>query len=507
MHYLIINKTIKFLLFISFFALISCASPELRPFKEAKFPSIVKNIPIEAPANVWQRLFPLYQLPTVQNERVQAQINWYLKHPEHLTRVQKNAAPYIYHIINEVEARGLPGELALLPIIESAYKPFSYSHARAAGLWQFIPSTGRAYGLQQTWWYDGRRDIYASTNASLNYLTKLSKRFDGDWLLALAAYNAGGGSISLAIRKNKRKGLSGDYWSLKVRKETAQYLPKLIAVATLLANAEKYNIELLDIPNEAHFERVDTIKQIDLTRAAELANISIEELFSLNPGFNQWATSPDGPHYLLIPIEKAAAFKNKIATLPDSQRLKWIRHKVKRGETISQIARKYRATIAQITQANNIKNNLIRQGKHLLIPTASNSNNTPVIQHSAKQNSGYKISYRVKSGDSFWLIAKRYHIGVKQLAKWNRLSPTHTLKIGQKLVIWSKDSHPDAPTLLTSTHKNQTIYYTIRNGDSLYRIARKFNVSINDLKRWNTLKKKYLKPGKTLKIVVDVTRS
>lgn len=531
MHYLITNKTIRFLLFASFSALIACTPPQLRPPEATKFNTPIKpemavasvvDVPLKqptvdvpaVPVNLWQRLFSLYKLPAIDNKRVQAEINWYSKHPEYLDRVQKNATPYLFHIVNEIEKRGVPGELALLPIVESAYRPFAYSHGRAAGLWQFIPSTGEAFGLKQTWWYDGRRDVYASTNAALTYLSKLSKRFNDDWFLALAGYNAGGGSVSSAIRKNKRLGRNTDFWALDLRKETKHYVPKLIAISTILANAEKYNITLRDIPNEPFFERIDTKKQIDLARAAEIADISIEELYVLNPSFNQWATSPDGPHYLLIPSSKSADFKNRLADLPDSQRLKWVRHKVKSGETLGQIARRYHTTIAQIERANQIKNKLIRAGKHLLIPTANyNSSlytNSVAMRKNAIVNTtrkGYKAEYYVKSGDSFWSIAKRYQVGIRSLAKWNAMAPRDPLKIGQKLVIWSDKSHPTAHTQMTSARKHQTIRYTIRNGDSLYLISKKFKVSINELKRWNSLNKKYLQPGQKLKIIVDVTRS
>ena len=340
-------------------------------------------------------------------------------------------------IVNEIEKRGLPGELALLPIVESAYKPFAYSHGRAAGLWQFIPSTGIAYGLKQTWWYDGRRDVYASTNAALTYLTKLSKRFDDDWFLALAGYNAGGGSVSSAMRKNRRLGHPSDFWALSLRKETRHYVPKLIAIASILANADKYNVTLIDIPNEPFFEKVNITKQLDLARAAELAEISIEDLYILNPSFNQWATSPEGPHYLLLPVSKSADFKTKLAALPDSQRLKWVRHKVKNGETLGQIARRYRTTVTQIKQANPIKNNLIRAGKHLLIPTANYNNRLYASSADMRKSDiintsrqGQKVEYYVQSGDSFWSIAKQYGVGVRSLAKWNAMAPRDTLFLG-----------------------------------------------------------------------------
>jgi len=533
MPYSITNKMLKFLLFASLSVLFSCSSINLTPPKvtepNGNKPVSLKqhseSVALTAEPNIaqiepkltvketlWQRLFALYQFPAVDNERIQAQINWYLKHPSYLARVQKNAEPYLYFIVNEIEQRQIPGELALLPVVESAFKPFAYSHGRAAGLWQFIPSTGRAFGLQQTWWYDGRRDVYRSTHAALSYLTKLSKRFDDDWLLALAGYNAGGGTVSSAIRRNKRLGKNHDYWALTLRQETENYVPKLIAIATILANAEKYKVPLRDIPNAPFFSRVDITKQLDLARAAELAEISIEQLYELNPAFNQWATSPHGPHYLLIPQQHAESFSLKLATLADSQRLKWIRHQVKAGETLGHISRRYHTTSQQIMLANKLTNNTIRAGKHLLIPTASYNNtlysNSEEMRKKAiinRSQRGHKLEYFVQAGDSFWSIAKQHKVSVRQLAQWNAMAPGDTLALRQKLIIWSK--HASSKSLLTHSNKNQTIRYTVRNGDSLYLISKKFKVSVRDLRQWNLLQKKYLKPGQTLKIVVDVTRS
>jgi len=533
MHYLITNKIIKFLLFVSVTSLLSCSSITPPPVVETKSSKVdgstistasapskpektaviqTAETTAESRTNLWQRLFSLYQFPVIENSRVQAQINWYLKHPEYLARVQKNAEPYLYFIVNEIEQRQLPGELALLPVVESAFRPFAYSHGRAAGLWQFIPSTGRAFGLEQNWWHDERRDVYLSTQAALTYLTKLSKRFDDDWLLALAGYNAGGGTVSSAIRRNKRLNKPTDFWSLKLRKETENYIPKLIAIATVLAHPEKYHIELRDIPNEPFFTRVDIQKQLDLARAAELADMSIEQLYGLNPAFNQWATNPKGPHYLLIPQQKAESFSLKLSQLADSQRLKWVRHKVKPGETLGHISRRYQTTSQQIILANKLRNNTIRAGKHLLIPTASYNDalysNSKAMRKKAIVNRtrrGHKLEYFVQTGDSFWSIAKQHKVSVRQLAKWNAMAPGDTLTVHKKLIIWG--SQPTSSSLLKASRKNQTIRYTIRNGDSLYLIAKKFNVSVRNLKHWNRLNKKYLKPGQVLKIIVDVTRS
>ncbi len=528
MQYLIINKTIKFLLFASCLFLISCSSFSIRSLTQTKFSepgdtvqtvvAINKdNHHTETPQannDLWQRLFALYQLPQVDNDRVQAQIDWYSKHPNYIKQVQKNAAPYLYYIVNEVEKRQLPGELALLPIIESAYRPFAYSHGRAAGLWQFIPSTGRYYGLKQSWWYDGRRDVHASTQAALTYLSKLSKRFDNDWFLALAAYNAGGGTVSNAIKQNRKRDAGTDYWSLALRKETRQYVPKLLAIAHILSNAEQYGIELQAMPNTAYFETIDTVKQIDLARASELADISIDELYQLNPAFNQWATDPHGPHYLLIPVDKALQFKQGISQLADEQRVKWQRHKVKSGETLSHIARRYRTSVALIKQTNRISSHSIRAGKYLLIPTARYdeslySRSTKMRKKAIvnKPRSGERLQYRVKQGDSFWRIAQQHQVSVRQLAKWNAMAPGDLLKPNQLLNIWLADGALHPTTQVSPLNKHQTIRYTVKNGDSLYLISKRFKVDISDLKHWNQLNKKYLKPGQKLKIIVDVTRS
>ncbi|PCI66482.1 MAG: lytic transglycosylase [Piscirickettsiaceae bacterium] len=528
MQYLITNKTQRVFLFFSILFLISCSSQQLRPIEKAKFTETVastsndiytvKERPTKINAinnnqTLWQRLFTLYQFPPVNNKRVQAEINWYSKHPEYIARVQKNAVPYLFYIVNEVEKRGLPGELALLPIVESAFRPFAYSHGRAAGLWQFIPATGKAFGLKQTWWYDGRRDVTASTDAALQYLTKLSTRFD-DWFLGLAAYNAGGGNISKAIKYNKKRGKNTDYWALKLRKETLQYVPKLIAISHILAHAEQYNIDLLPIPNEPYFQKINTQKQIDLARASALANIDITDLYKLNPAFNQWATDPAGPHYLLVPSVKAEQFRQQLAALPDNQRLKWQRHKIKQGETLGHISNKYHTPIALIKQANQIHNHSIRAGKYLLIPTPSFDNSlysssVPMRKKAivSAQRKGQKRQYRVSKGDSLWTISQQHKVTVRQLAKWNAMAPRDTLKVGQQLNIWQRQRSNSRSTTLSPASKNQSINYTVRQGDSLYLISKRFKVSINDLKRWNTLNRKYLKPGQRLKIIVDVTRT
>ncbi|MGR9037320.1 MAG: transglycosylase SLT domain-containing protein [Gammaproteobacteria bacterium] len=277
---------------------------------------------------VWDRMLALYSLPEINHPRIDREVDFYLQHPGALATIQQRAAPYLHHILDEIEARNIPGELALLPVVESAFVPDAYSKSDASGLWQFIPSTGKLFGLKQNSWYDGRRDIYASTKAATTYLKQLCETFDGDWLLALASYNWGKGNVRKSIEKNQELNLPTDYWSINMPEETYNYVPRLLAVAKIFANAEEYHIPLQYIPNKPYFEVVDIKAPIDLNKAATLANTPLNEFLKLNPGFNRWCTAPDGPHRLLIPIKQAHEFKKNLAQLPYD---KWVNTGVRHG--------------------------------------------------------------------------------------------------------------------------------------------------------------------------------
>ncbi len=381
---------------------------------------------------VWERLVALYSLPTIDNERVERQLQWYLSHPEYIERIQQRAEPYLYFILDEVEAKKIPGEMALLPAVESAFRPTAYSSSHASGLWQFIPSTGRLFGLKQNWWYDGRRDIIASTRAATRYLKELSEEFDNDWLLALASYNAGKGNIRKAIDHNKAQQRNTDYWSLNLRRETMDYVPRLLAIAKIFADPDQYDIALHDIPNQPYFEVVNIKSQLDLSKAVEMAQTPIDDFLVLNPAFNRWSTDPDGPHRLLIPVDKADQFKQKLDSLPEKERMKWVRHKIQPGENLSIIAQKHNSSIPAIKTSNHLSSNRIRAGKYLLIPVSQRGLNSRPF--SKKQNSG-RLVYTVKKGDTFWQIARKFSVSSKDLARWNQLSLNKPLYPGQKLII------------------------------------------------------------------------
>ena len=468
--------------------------------------------------NIWDRLRAGMKMDEPEdNPRLQAEIDWYVNHSEYMARVIDRAEPFLYYILNEIESRNLPAELALLPIVESAFQPFAYSHGRAAGIWQFIPSTGKLYGLKQNWWYDGRRDVFASTQSALNYLNNLSLEFN-DWSHALAAYNAGSGNVRRAIAQNLRQNKQTDFWNLDLPRETRAYVPKLLALKRIISDPARYGITLRCMPDMPQFARVETDSQLDLALAAEMANVNIEELYRLNPGFNRWATDPDGPHYLLVPANNANAFREQLAELPTQDRMQWQRHQIKNGETLSQIADHYVVSIDNLKTINKLHSHTsIRAGQYLMIPVASRrlsdyrlSAEQRKLSLQNTQRSGTKVNHTVAAGDTFWSLSRRYNVGTQELAQWNGMASRDPLATGQTLAVWTTSAQPQ-PTALPRAHISvtgetiRTISYKVRHGDSLFRIAQKFNVAVNDLKRWNTLGTKILRPGTVLKLHVDIT--
>ena len=461
--------------------------------------------------SLWDRIHHGYALPVEENPRIQGELEWFKKHPEYIERVSLRGSQYWHYIVTELEKRAMPLELAFLPIVESGFDPFAYSPGRASGMWQIIPGTARELGLKQSWWYDGRRDIVASTDAALNYLEALHSRLDGNWLHAIAAYNSGGARVSKAIRSNHKKGKPTDFWSLKLPKETAAYVPRLLALAELFKHPSKYGIELIPLPNEAVFTKVDVAGQIDLAQAATLADISMEQFYQLNPGFNRWASDPEGPYRILVPIELAETFKQRLKALPPEQRLTWHRHTIQQGETLSHIAKKYGLSVGSLQAANDMQSTAIRAGKTLLVPSSTKGKshysysseqrlarkqNQPAMKDATKQ------VYTVKHGDSFWKIARKFDVHSNQVAKWNNMSPKDPLSIGKKLVIWTR-----SPLIETNDEVIRKLSYTVRRGDSLAKIASKFRVKIQDIAGWNDIDSQhYLQPGQRLVLYVDVKK-
>lgn len=464
------------------------------------------------PDDLWQVMRRNFKFDlTVDNKAIRSQLNYYAKHQRYLDRVAVRASRYMHYVMAEIIKRDMPMEIALLPIVESAFDPFAYSHGSASGMWQFIPSTGKMYGLKQDWWYDGRRDVVASTNAALDYLQWLADIYDGDYMLALASYNSGPGRVINARKKNRKLGKPVDFWSLDLPAETEAYVPKMLALGKLFIDPAKYNVVLKSVPYEPYFAQVDTISQIDLAQAAQMADIDLDELYLLNPGYNRWATSPQGPHKLLIPIDQKDIFEANLAELPKEERVKWERYKIENGDSISTIAQKFNTTQAIIIDINNINKGIIRAGDTLLIPVASKNSKTYGLSANSRlaktqsrnpnKNTLEKVNYTVKSGDSFWSIGKKFDVTVGSLAKWNAMAPKDALRKGQKLVVWVKKTTKPGNDRQTIRKVN----YKVRNGDSLARIADKFNVRISDIKKWNKTTGKYIHPGDALVLYVNVT--
>ena len=435
-----------------------------------------------------------------QHDAVTIQINWYKKYPRHMRRVTENASRYYHYVLNEVLKRDLPAEIALLPAVESMYDPDAYSSGHAVGIWQFIPSTAKYLGIKRSQWYDGRKDIIDSTKTALDYLEKLNQRFDGDWLLTFAAYNAGGGTISKAMRKNREAGLPTDYWSLSLPKETRLYVPRILALASFVRTPEAFDMHLPAIPNEPYFKVVSTSQQLSIPEAAKLAKTRRAELELLNPGLLELMTDPTGPHRLLIPAKKAETFKLALLEKPTHSPTQWVRYKVRTGDSLSALAARFGTKVKDIQEANEMTSSHLRVGKSLLIPETTSLAKANLAASSNLAASTTEISqYRVKQGDTLWRIANQYGIAVATLARWNNMQPADPIKIGEQLRIGELPSlaRDEADAL-------RRIGYRVQSGDSLSVIADRYNIRVADIREWNNLSgNNMIKAGQQLTLFID----
>ena len=491
--------------------------PELFPEPEVEIVTADSEPPQSSlqHTDIWKKIGANLALPGhMEHRSVKGRLAWYAKNQEYLDRVVERSKPYLFHIVSEVEKRGMPLELALLPVVESAFHPFAYSRSHASGIWQFIPSTGKIFGLKQNWWYDGRRDIVAATRGALDYLEKLNREFDGDWLLALAAYNTGERNVARAIRRNRNAGKKTDFFSLRLPRETKGYVPSLLAVAELVANPEQHGITWQPVADQPYFAQVDTGEQIDLAVAAQLAGIKMDELYTLNPGFNRWATDPRGPHRLLLPVGKETSFLEKLAGLSPQERINWQSHEIKRGETLAGIAARYRTSVASLKSINNLRSDIIRQGVSLRVPVPKQALKHYTLSVDGRRRRGLKDTgdgnqfiYTVKRGDTLWDIGRHYGVSVKQLTSWNGISQRRFLRPGQKLSLWLADDGKKSEAK-TDKPTNDLFHYTVKKGDSLWLIAKKFNVTVKQLLAWNNLRKnKFLYPNQKITVYQGATRS
>lgn len=394
--------------------------------------------------NLWNRIRAGFRLPRMEGPRVARYEQWFASNPQYVERMLQRANLYLYQIVEDVQKRNMPMEIALLPAIESAYSPEAYSRSAAIGLWQFEPATGRLWGLKTNWWYNGDRDIIASTNAALDFLQSLHHEFHS-WNLALAAYNAGEGTIQQAIAHNQALGLGTRYQDLRLPLQTEHYVPKLMAFVNIVRDPSKYGLQLRAIPNSPYFVRVNTGSQIDLSVVARLANMSLKQLYAINPGFTQWATAPTGPHTILVPVATKAALLEGLSELPPQDRMQWARHRVVPGDTLYQIAGEYGVSVASIMSTNHLYNTILHIGQNLLIPVAGRRlvverNDRLQTRVALARNRGrIKIVHRVRPGDTLWSIAQRYRVYVSQLERWNDHA-RGILHLGQRILIWTSPS-------------------------------------------------------------------
>ena len=428
-------------------------------------------LPTPLPSKLlFNRLRNSFALPDAADPSIQKELDWYMKHPSYLQRVFQRSERYLFHIVSEVEARGIPMEIALLPVVESAYNPYAYSPGRAAGLWQFIPASGARMGLKQNWWQDQRRDVVASTSAALDYLQKLNAMFGGDWLLTIAAYNTGEMAVQRAIEKNRRLGLPTTFWALPLPPETRAYVPRLLAIRTLLMDPESRGLRLPPIADAPYFRRVDTGGQFDLRVAAEYAKVTPEELHALNPGFHRWATDPEGPHRLYVPVQVADSFAVTVATLNPAQRLSVAAHRVSTGETLASIAHDYKTAVEALRAMNPNQPAKPRPGAVLRVP----------VDPGSSLRSGLVIEGDVAS------------VGAMPSGP---AGPNLTAEAAPQEAprISNPPPKPERPARGPSE-----LHYRVQAGDTLYSVSRRFEVSVADLKRWNRLKSNKLRPGQKL---------
>ena len=458
-------------------------------------------------ANLFARIRAGFALPDPRNKRIIAEeARWYANHPEFLQRAFGRADMYLYYIVTQLQARHMPLELALLPVIESAFQPFAYSYARAAGMWQFTSGTGKLFGLKQDWWYDGRRDVVASTQAALNYLQQLHDQLGGHWLLAIAAYNCGELNVERAIRYNQARGRPTDFWHLILPRQTELYVPQLLAMARLVQDPSKYGLSFSPIPDQPYFTQVPTDGQINLEVAARLAGISSDEIYQLNPAFHRWATDPTGPFYLLLPVDAAPIFEQNVSALTADERMGVDLYKVRRGDSVYSVARRFKTSTDLLRRLNTLPNGHLVVGQQIEVPaTVYHLPQNVLVAARQADHALWRSRFRfrvvrVRPGDSLWAIAERHGISVQRLAQMNGLSLHHTiLRPGERLRLYS-----DGRVGRFARPSFRVVQ--VRPGDSLWSIAVRNHVSVHALARVNGLRPgQLLHPGQRLRITPTMT--
>lgn len=446
--------------------------------------------PVLKPPSLWPAVRHNFELAhRLDLKRVQQEIAWIKNNPAYFERLEPRFQRYSAFVYNELQRRNMPTELVFIPVIESALDPFAFSPGGAAGLWQFMPATAKRFGLAIDWWVDERRDPVLATLAALDYLQALHRRFD-DWYLAIAAYNSGEGRLNRAIKRAGKQ----DFFALKVPSETAGYVPRLLAFAAVFADPDAYGVKLPNVSVDVPFTTLELDSQFEIARVAQVLGISTDALFDWNPGLNQWATPPNGPHRLLVGQNFASA-QEQLAQIPEEERLNWVRYTVKAGDTVTGIARQFNTDVSALRAANDVDSHIINIGATLLVPTAANASDATPL---ARRAGTGKRRYKVREGDSLWLIGERFGVSPTTLMRLNHIGPNQALPVGKELIV---------PAAKKSSVIKK-INYRVRRGDSLSVIANRFNIAIHEILNWNPMDPSdYLQPGQTLRLFVDVTAS
>jgi len=425
--------------------------------------------------------------------------HWLERAGKHIPRIQMVFA-----------SEGLPLDLAYLAMIESGFNEKAYSWANAAGPWQFIASTGRIYGLEDNWWVDERRDIEKSTRAAAQFLNYLKDRFDGNWYLAIAAYNAGGGKVRRAVRDAD----SRDFWTLAEGKvlqdETKNYVPKLLAALTIVRDLDAYGFAELDFEHQPKYEFISLPTSTDLEVVADLSGSDYEDLKALNPELKRWCTPPGVRDYQLrVPSGRAEPFRVAYAELPVADRARYHRHKIAAGDNLRTLATKYRIQVEDIISLNDIKDpRALRIGTNLILPLREGFTKLPIDEMVDDYQRSRRQLYTVRSGDSLWKIAQRFSVSQKELRVWNRLGWSNMLRPGQVLAVSTRGQKKiPARKLAKKAGPSREMVYQVRSGDTLWGIGRQFDVATHQIRRWNDLKQKHiLQPGQKLTLHVPTTR-
>ena len=450
--------------------------------------------PLAELANLFDRIRLGYQLADVVNPTVDRELRYFVNNPDFLDRTFERGERYLYYVVRELEARHMPLELAMLPVIESAYNPYAYSRARAAGIWQFITPTATRYQVRVNWWQDGRRDVVDSTRAALDYLSELHSMFDGDWLLAIAAYNCGEAGVQRAVAKARAAGRPTDFFHLKLPRETRAYVPRLLAMARIVADPESYGLEFASIANRPYFAQVQVGTQIDLRVAASLLDVGEGELHALNPAFNRWATDPDGPYHVLVPFAAAPEFARTVAALSPEQKMPIERYRLVAGDSIATLGRERDIPLETIRQLNGAATVDFKVGDDVLLPASKIAplragliieGETPLPGHRRR-------NYVVRRGDTLASIARSNHVPVEELARLNGLAPHAHLTAGNRLVVEVRERHArrrhkGTPTTSAGDAAARKVSNLLNHGDAGQAISKRYSVSVAGVETLNRL--------------------